>query len=523
MASGLSILLVVSLLGVLGCFTAKAQDFFSGAPGNAHPSQVQIASLLDQLGGLPAEYKADVGLNVLEYNWSRIPAAKRLGALQAIFDAAPQMLYKANEKYAASQHGTSLAANDTAALEATRIDTLDVQTRAVRLLLLHDMPEKASDLFGEIVLPTRRATCADPLVDDLASYYETLAVLMRDDRVKTIAGQPKADFFLTVVRGANDMERIAPLASIMSKLPFEGDDLRIAVGYLTGDIQQAVASDREEIAFSGPFLAGISELVHRMRDTQASYAQLLTALRSSLTANLTRNYCPDVTAQRTVIASSFNSLLTPVSPGFPERIDPAKLTPLTAAEPVVDPLIPADEATVGPAIRRVLFANQERQAENYDSGNPSAVEPQSSDVDQLLQFALAPVDEGSPCPLCQMDARAQIFLMLQNALPTGRMLESWVNGEVDFLTSSPLEKEDPPAYLLVLKTLIGFSRPVPAESRKTLSDQVRSGLHPLYPLEEPEFVHKELRASANPVIRAYMTYEDLFHPAFVAIGSHPSR
>ncbi len=514
---------VVCLLGVvLGCLAAKAQDFFSGAPGNAHPSQIQIASLLDQLGGLPAEYKADLGLNILEFNWSRIPAGRKLGALTAIFNAAPKMLYKANKKYAANQPGTSLAANDAAVLESMRIDTLDVQTRAVRLLL-PDMPEKASDLFGQISLPARRPTCADPLVDDLTSYYETLALLMRDSRVKTIAGQPKADFFLTVVRGANDLERIAPLVSIMSKLPFEGDDLRISTGYLAANIQQAVASDREEIALSGPLLAGISELVHRMRDAQTPYAQLLKALRYGLTANLSRSYCPDVTAPRAVIASSFNSLLTPASPGFPERIDPSELTTLTAAEPVVDPLLAIDDATVGSAIRRIVFANQARQAENYNSSNPSMIEPESSDVDELLQFALSPVDEGVGCPLCQLGARGQIFLILQNALPAGRMLESWVNGEVDFLTSSPLEEEDPLAYLQILKNLIRFSRPVPAESRKTLSDQVRNGELPLYPVEEPEFVHKELRASANPVIRAYMTYEDVFLPAFVPFGDHPKR
>lgn len=522
MAPSLPVFLVCLLGVVLGCSTAKAQDFFSGAPGNAHPSQVQIESLLDQLGGLPAEYKADLGLNILEYNWSRIPAEKKLGALTAIFDAAPKMHYKANERYAAGQPGTSLAANDVSALEGTRMDMLDVQTRAVRLLL-HDMPGKASDLFSEISLPARMVTCSDPMVDDLSSYYETLAVLMRDSRVKTIAGQPKADFFLTVVRRANDMEQIVPLVAIMSKLPFEGDDLRISTDYLAANIQRADASDREEVALSGSFLAGISELVHRMRDAQTPYSKLLKALRSNLTTNLSKSYCPDATAPRSTIASSFNRLLTPASPDSPERINPSELTTLTAAEPAVDPLFAIDDAAVGEAIRRILFANQARQAENYNSSNPSAVEPESSDVNKLLQFALSPVDEGAGCSLCQLGARAQIFLILQNALPSGRLLESWVNGEVDFLTSSPLEEEDPIAYLQVLKTLIGFARPVPIESRKTLSDQIRNGELPLYPVEEPEFVHKELRASANPVVRAYMTYEDLFHPAFVPVGSHPSH
>jgi hypothetical protein len=100
------------------------------------------------------------------------------------------------------------------------------------------------------------------------------------------------------------------------------------------------------------------------------------------------------------------------------------------------------------------------------------------------------------------------------------MLESWINGEVDFLTSSRLEEEDPPTYMMILKTLIHFSRPQSEESRKYIAEQLAKGELPQHPLEEPAFARKQLRASSDPVIRAYMKYEDLFRPMFVPLGSH---
>lgn len=508
---GFSVLLVC-LLGPFLCRTALRAQGLSSATPTAKPSQAQISSLLDELGGLRPEYKADIGLNVLEYGWDRIAPAKRLGALTAIFESAPQMLYKSNETYAAGQP-MSLAANDAGLLGQLRADTLDAQTTAVRLLL-GKMPQKASDLFGQITLPNRRASCSDALVDDLGSYFQTLALLMRDDRIQTIGGSPKSYFFLTVVRGSYDLERIAPLVSLLGNVTIGNDDLRVAIGYLTQNIQSAGASDREEIALSAPLLSGVSRLLSRMRDAQIPTAQLMAALRTHLTANLSRSYCSDASAHRAAIAASFNALVSPASSGSPGSIGPDKLTAFTAEGSAVSPVIPEDPSAVGPAFRRILLANEARQAANGDPATAGSIEPDSADVDQLLGFALSPADSNSECPLCQLVARGEMFGNLHNFLPAGHLLESWINGEVDFLTSNPLEDEDPPTYLIILKSLIYFSRPVPPEVRKSLSDEAAKGVLPQYPLEEPEFVRKQLRASSDPVIHAYMMYEDLFRPAF---------
>jgi hypothetical protein len=496
---------------------AATQEFNSAKP-SAIPPQASVASLLDDLGGIRAEYKADIGLNVLEVNWDRIEPGKRLGALTAIFDSAPQMQQKADELYAANLP-MSLAGNDAGLLHQMKIDTLDVQSRAVRLLL-GESTRKAADFFTQIVLPTRRAACADPLVDNLSSYYETLAQLMGDNRIQTIGGQPKVFFFLSVVRAANNLERIAPLIAVMGKLNLTDDDLRVAVGYLTQNIQSADASDREEVALSRSLLSGMSQLLGRMKAAQIPSAQLLNALHTSLIANLSKSYCSDESANRPAIASSFNALPMPGSPDSPKPIDPAELRAFTSAGSAVNPVIAEDLSAVAPAFRRIVEAHEARQAANMDTATAGTIEPDSSDVDQLLRFALSPVDGNSDCPLCQLVAHGEMFGNLHNFLPTGHLLESWVNGEVDFLTASPLEEEDPPTYMMILKTLIYFSRPQSPESRRYLAEQVAKGQRPQYPLEEPGFVHKQLRAASDPVIRAYMKYEDLFRPEFVPLGSN---
>ncbi len=94
---------------------------------------------------------------------------------------------------------------------------------------------------------------------------------------------------------------------------------------------------------------------------------------------------------------------------------------------------------------------------------------------------------------------------------------------MEFLSFNQIKDEDPPAFLALLKSLVLVAQPPSPETVQKLSKAAKDGIH-LFgaPSEEAGFILSELRQSNDPVLRAYVNYEDLFHPTFSLIpGAQP--
>ena len=475
-------------------------------------SQSQIGEYLDQLGGLPAEYKADLGFDVLENNWKTIPIKTKVGALTNIFETAPTARHSSPARYA-SKHASSYARQDAQFVTATGLDALDIQTRSVRLAL-RDMPTLAVDLFSRISVSTKRATCADPLVENLSSYYDTAAVLMGDDRVRIIEGQKKANSFLDLVMAAKTPETMTPLISILSQVQIDINDLHLVVSYIAQNLEHADASDREMNALYEPLASGMSKLVAKLREKGVPESKLLVAYRNFLTSNLSRQYCTDTTSDRALIASSFNDLLSPKASQPPSKIGWKELEAKSADGEAVDPKIPMDDVPKLP-LKRILKASEARTLELYRDGQSSSIQPEGADVMEVLSYAASPITGQNECNPCLLEAHQEVFAMLQMSQPAGHYLEEVTTAEIDFLTYSQIEEIDPPSFLMVLKVLVNISRPVSDEARKALLNDVMKGKsRPYIPSEDREFVRTQLHNSNDRIIKAYMAYEDAFKPEY---------
>ncbi len=488
--------------------------FAAGPQSQSHPSLSEVKSLPDRLGGLRIEYKADLGFNILEKSWSDIPVPNRVGALMNIFDTAPSARRKAAVLYASENWGKSSASQVASASGALRLSTLDIQTRAVQLFM-RDMPGRAAALYATISLPNSRATCASPLVDDLSSYYVTLQLLMGDGRIKTIGGQEKHLFLLDKVRAAKTVEALAPLLLSLKSVQLGNDDLRAVAAILSQNLAQADASDREMKALAGGIATGMADLIPRLRAVGIPTIPLLGAYRGFLVQNLSREYCSDTTPNRGVLAESFNNLILPEESDALAKLSMHDFKAKNSAGAAQDPLIPTNQA-IFPQIHRILDASHARDVEAYQSPkSPDNIQPESADVQDVLRSALTPISAGSACPVCNFYAQAQLFVLMDNALPPGQYLETAITSELDFLSFSRIEDEEPIAFLWALKAIVLFARPVPASARHNLALETQNTAgNGVRPMEEPEVFKKELRKSSDPVIAAYGAYEDAYRPNY---------
>jgi hypothetical protein len=143
------------------------------------------------------------------------------------------------------------------------------------------------------------------------------------------------------------------------------------------------------------------------------------------------------------------------------------------------------------------------------------MEPNAGDVRAILEHALAPATAADGCELCVFEAHAFDFFVLSNNLPPGGDLQRTFDAEIDFLTFNRVEQDDPPAYLLVLKELVNIDRPLSDTSREEIQKALKraKGFSEI-PTEEATALNSELHRSADPILKAYIAYEDIFHPTY---------
>lgn len=489
---------------------------FSQAPLNvtkyeANPPLSEISSFLDRLDKLKPEYKADLGLTLLENEWTAIPTKKRVEELNKIYESASSARYEASFLYAGKNAGRSSASQLAITLQALQGDTLDIETRAIHLFL-RDMPARAASRFAGIALPNERSTCSDPLVKDLSSYYRTLGLLMRDGRIVNIASQDKRLFLIGAAQAARTPEQLAPLIIELNNISLNQDDLRAIASALTLAFNQSEISDREMSVLSGRIASGLSEFLSRLKTSGVSELPLVAAYRKFLVETLSREACADSTTDRPAIIASFNNLLSDSSSG--QRLEIRNIQPKVTAGSAIDPLIPLNESLF-PQVRRILDAVHARDSEVSPSAAAGKGQPESADVHDVLQYAVNPIPGNSGCHLCDFYSRSQLFAFLNNTLAPGQFLETAIASELRFLSYNGMEDEEPPAFLGTLKLLLHLARPVSAEAHRALAATAKDTfVNGLRPTEDPDFFKKELHSSSDPVISTYAIYEDLFRPEY---------
>ncbi|MEO7030612.1 MAG: hypothetical protein ABI147_14550 [Acidobacteriaceae bacterium] len=470
---------------------------------------------MDRLGGLPAEYKADIGFSILERSGTRLQIARQQEIFNEIFKSAPSARYPTFARFAASS-GDSIANVEIETLFSQRYDTLDIQLQVVKLAQ-SNMPSFAARKFGEISLRSVRSTCAEPSVANLDDYYTTALHLSNDQHVDVMANTPKRLFFLEMIRDAKDPERFFPSLAFLTKASWTELEWQQVIGVLVHNLGDMQASDREMVGLQAVMQSSVSQLLNRLVAADQPVVPFMEAYRSFLVRSLTGSSCRDKTADRIRVAKAFNALFDGKLDSVTSQVrhlSVEEIRPSSKGISATDPLYTVDE-TLGPYVQRLAEYKRARLlAKAGKAGPPDAVDT-TEDVTAILNSTLAPKAYGSQCSLCDFAGRMFGFVTLTDNLPPGRDFQKSVAAEIDFLSFNRIEDEYPPAFMDSLKLLINVARPIDPKSQPDLVKALTVFRNVISaPNEDPETIRNDLHRSQDRIIRTYMAYEDLFRPAY---------
>jgi hypothetical protein len=471
--------------------------------------QKRFDNLLDRISSLPAEFKADLGFTVIDASGDSLSATQKRSLLDDIFHSALRSHYP-NGITEASRH--TLAAF---LLGTSKLDTLDIQTGAIdRAMPL--TPRFAEQLFEEVKLNEHRASCGEAGVEDVSAFYTTAAKIIENQRIKTVLGEDKGRYLLTLVTDIRFPGEIAPLAGLVSTASVPDDEMGQIEGAFVSALSRITASDREMTAAEdgGNLTQAIKLLSAKFAQSDVYPGRLLSSYRGFLVRSLTPERCADRSLDRGEVARRFNALLSDL-PRTSLELAPLSAAQLEAhSEGAAAPIDMArSDEQIMTKLYRIAAAQARRFTEEYLSGQPGTIVPESSDVEDVIEYALALEPPGAECPVCDFESKGALLDALVQLFPPGSQLDKAVYAQVDYLSRNDMEKDDPVAWLHVFKKLINSSRRMSDKTKESLTARAQKGA--LMPLDNPSAASREirviLRGSTDPIISAYMATDDLLH------------
>jgi hypothetical protein len=506
------------LLFLLCASIGWTQEPVSHSPLNSPQNQKRLNDLLDRISSLPPEYKADLGFTVIDATGDLLSAAQKRFLLGDIFHSAPGSHYPTGMTEA-SRH--TLVAF---LLGASKLDTLDIQSGVIDRAL-PATPQFAEQIFEEMKLSERHASCKDAGVEDVSAFYATAAKIIQDQRIKTVLGEDKGSYLLSRVSEIRSPAEIAPLTELISTASVPADQMGQIEGAFVSGLNRITASDREMTAAAqdGNLTQAIDRLSARFSQFGIYPGRLLSSYRSFLLRSLTPESCADRSLDRGEVARSFNALLLNLSGTSPD------LAPLSANQ-----LEAHSEGASAPnqtshndeqlmaKLYRIAAAHVRRSTEEFRSGQPGTIFPESSDMEDVIQYAVSAEPPGAECSVCDFEFKGALLDALVQLFPPGSQLDKAVYAQVDFLSFNNMQKDDPVAWLHVFKKLINASRETNDRTRDSLTERAEKGK--LMPLDTPSAASREirmvLRGSTDPIISTYMAAEDLLHLPYSPSESH---
>lgn len=511
---------ILVLQFLLLCATiGPAQESTSSPTLNSSPEQKRFGVLLDRVSSLPPEYKADLGFTILDTAATSLSPAQRRSLLDDIFHSAARSHYP----YGLTQASAQVLHPDLVAglLGNSKLDSLEIQSQAIEHALPLT-PEFAGRLFEEMKLQEDRASCTDADVEDVAPFYLIAGKIIGDRRIKTVLGEDKELYLLSLVADTSIPAEIAPVARLIVRLPLRADQLGQIEGSFDSALNKITASDREMTAVEqdGDLTHAINQLSAKFAQAGVFQGRLLAAYRNFLVRSLTPESCSDSSLDRAAEARTFNALIPESLANSPDLapLSAAQLEPQSTGASAPRQTVPYN-ALMMAKLYRIAAAQAKGSTDLYRNGQPTTVGPDASDVDDVIQYAISlQPSAADECAVCEFESKGALLGALVQLLPPGSELEKAVYAEVDYLSLDDMQTNNPVAWLHLFKKLINASRTMNDQTRNALTARAMKGT--LLPLGTPSAAAPEiremLRRSSDPIISTYTLADDLLHPPYRA-------
>ncbi|MFZ0631135.1 MAG: hypothetical protein WA399_16640 [Acidobacteriaceae bacterium] len=511
---------VVSLVFVpVACFPQSRTER-AAAP----VTQVQVRGFLNDISGLPVEYRADIAFRVLEGWSSLIPWNTERKLLEGIFEDAPQAKYPSAEMTADGRY-TTVAHQQELDLHWSPLDTLDLQARVVSLMRRR-APLESWSLLQEIALPERRASCKDSLTDTFTPYYQVTASSLASFKSRFLPnGQTKSNWLVDQADRLRAPAQVKDFVDMLGGVDMSANDFSPVLGELLMQLTAIQGSDREMYAAEqgdkAALTASIGRLIGRERSLGIDPGPTLRAYREFLIANLHGLACADKTLDRGSEAAAFNGL-DPQTIG----IAPKPVAPLTAKS--IAPAGTGDsasfenvsmDATTGAAHRIIMVFSANQKAVHASDDPNDYLQPSPEDVQDLLQHFLNEPEADGQSPLAQFENRLATLEFLATVLPPGDSFADAIDAELNYLNLNPIEEISPESWLRPLKTLLQISRPIdPQRSLEVRQAALKTGGAILLPNPQALMIRETMRRyQSDRIIAAYLSFESTFHPPYVTL------
>jgi len=377
----------------------------------------------------------------------------------------------------------------------------------------------------QISLPTQRVDCIDNIAPILTPYYQVMAsslnaikstivpdgrtklayLLQQIDEIKTPA-QLQAFAKSVVAINLNAIQEIPILEAVVNR-----------IGAINGSDREMSGVENEEHSLTG----AIAGLVEAEKAHDISPIPLLVAYRALLIRNLHVTACADSTLDRFEEARSFNTLnpeLIGEDPKPVRALLPQELTPISLEGVAKDEIIKVDGG-IDAQLRRigqVFIANQ--KAMYQSNSKEEYLQPNSLDVQDVLRHESDLAKNDSLSSVARFENQVATLNLLVIALPPGASFKDAIDAEVAFLNLNPIEQQSPLSWLRTFQGLILISRPTTVEVMAKLRNRSKNGEYMIMlPSPNALFIRETLRRyQSDPIISAYLEYEDIFHPVFVS-------
>jgi len=505
--------LLVFLLGVLA---SRSQQGPRTSPAQETP---QILDLLDRIESLPIEYRADLTFTLLKEAPQRISRDRRNRLLNSIIADSYTAKYPLPMVYANSKRRTvdSQRALDLVWLP---LDRASIEGTALALSL--DPPRELWAAFDSAPIPSERTDCSENLTPDTRPYYRAMVRLLRKGLPGAYPNQRSAeDYLVEAVQRIQSPAQLLGFVDAVNTYELDTNRQSDVIRALTSRIGILAPSDREISGAEGSnndLTAAVELFLSKKRLSKQAAAALLQAYRRFLINGLHQEACDDFTLDRAAEASHFNTLDTSLIGESPKPVGLLTELDLQATGRAGSAKVELIESDVllRAQTHRLFQLFESNQESRYDPlSDQPPLQPDSSDISDILNAVKEIPQTTDQSELSRYENSQALLMTVLKILPSGPSFQDVVDAEVAFLNLNPIEESSPPAWLRALKDLVLISRRFAMEGGVAVRADEQNGKPRVMPGLDAAFIRSTLRRyQSDPIIAAYIAYEDTIDPVY---------
>lgn len=507
----------VSLIAFgIHCTVVQCQ---SSQRGTNSRSQAELAAILNKAGKFPVEYNAALTFSALDNAPTLLTRTQQIHKLSNLLQNAPSAHYPSSLFYGGrnSSAGVALASEEGLYLHLLRADQLDIEMEAVERLSKLD-PKQAVEAFQEIRLPNAPTPCEVSGVPNYEAYYIELVKLSA--LPPEVLHTTRQAFF---TEAADRLDSASALAGYLRTVPsVHLDSLTWAsVGAkVSRSLDGLHPTDRELAALDrdGELHDSVAALLSRLHENGIDTTELLQAYRRFLVKGLGGESCTDFSLDRSLVRQGFERLRT--TGQARQNVRPLEETEIsgTPDRGAKENMIQFDDK-LRPPMQKLMALSDANRVKRYKDHDSTEIQPEDQDVEEIVRLSRSDYDNGKDCEVCRFINRQETLSTLLDLLPGGSASRSVIKEEIRSLEFSPLEDDNPPAWLFIFQQTLSIARAPDEASRKALERTVSKGDNlVLPPSGDAESIRSGFANSSDPLIHLFGRAEILLKPPYKPFG-----